>query len=426
MSNENNQLNLSKYKKSRFLTIIEATLEYFVSITVGGIYLARITNDIGINDSLTGILSSFVSLGCCFQIVAIFLSKKKNVKSWTSIISISAELFFACIYLVPLFRFSKTAKTISFIILLLLAQILLNVAASPKFNWHMNLVENNQRGSYTAKKEMTSLISGMLFSYFMGTIMDYYKEQGEMRTAFIIGACTIFTLMILHAITLMLIKEREQENDEEISAKIQLKNLVKDKNLLKIILLAVAWSICLYSTSSFMATYQLKELQFSATVSVVIGILSSILRIVFSLPMGKMADKYSFKRMLLVCFCIEIFAYGVCIFVAPNTRWLYVGYSCVHAIGMAGINGGLGNLIYDYIEPNKRASALALQRTFAGVSGFLITLIMSPLVALIQSNNNMFLGLNLYAQQVMAIFSCIISVLIVMYIVFVIFKLKKN
>ena len=61
-----------EYKTSRILYIIEAMLEYFVSISVGTVYLAKITSFIGISDGLTGILSAFVSLGCGFQILSIF------------------------------------------------------------------------------------------------------------------------------------------------------------------------------------------------------------------------------------------------------------------------------------------------------------------------------------------------------------------
>ena len=57
------------YKASRILYIIEAALEYFVAIAVGTVYLAKITSEIGIPDNVTGILTSFVSLGCGFQII---------------------------------------------------------------------------------------------------------------------------------------------------------------------------------------------------------------------------------------------------------------------------------------------------------------------------------------------------------------------
>ena len=52
------------YKLSRIMYILEAAFEYFIAVLVGGAYLAKVTSSIGIPDSVTGIHTSFVSLGC--------------------------------------------------------------------------------------------------------------------------------------------------------------------------------------------------------------------------------------------------------------------------------------------------------------------------------------------------------------------------
>ena len=62
----------NEYALSRFLYILEAMLEYFVSIAVGTVYLAKITKYVGIGDEITAILTAFVSLGCSFQLLSIF------------------------------------------------------------------------------------------------------------------------------------------------------------------------------------------------------------------------------------------------------------------------------------------------------------------------------------------------------------------
>ena len=89
------------YRVSRFLYILEATFEYFISLLVTGVYLAKLTASIGINDTLTGILTSFVSLGCGFQIIAIFLANKRPVKRWVTVLHSINQLSFSLIYLVP-------------------------------------------------------------------------------------------------------------------------------------------------------------------------------------------------------------------------------------------------------------------------------------------------------------------------------------
>ena len=104
------------YKTSRFLYILEATFEYFISLLVTGAYLAKVTSAIGMNDTMTGILTSFVSLGCGFQIIAIFLANKRPVKRWVTILHSLNQLAFALIYVSPFLNISKEVKIFVFIL----------------------------------------------------------------------------------------------------------------------------------------------------------------------------------------------------------------------------------------------------------------------------------------------------------------------
>ena len=65
-------------KRSRLMYIIHSALEYFISIMVTGSFLATLTRELGFSDSLTGILSSLVSLGCLFQLFSLSIKKNKS------------------------------------------------------------------------------------------------------------------------------------------------------------------------------------------------------------------------------------------------------------------------------------------------------------------------------------------------------------
>ena len=89
------------YKKSRIFFVFEALLEYLVSILVGGAYLARLTSAVGLSDALTGILTAFTSLGCGFQLFAIFIANKRPFKPWVSVLHTVSQLLFALLYIHP-------------------------------------------------------------------------------------------------------------------------------------------------------------------------------------------------------------------------------------------------------------------------------------------------------------------------------------
>ena len=415
------------YKTSRILYILEATFEYFISMLVMGAYLAKITSSIGISDTLTGILTSFVSLGCGFQIIAIFLANKRPVKRWVTILHSINQLAFALIYLVPFIKLTKVAKIVLFIAFLLIGHIINNVVNSSKINWFMSLVDDNKRGCFTANKEMVSLIGGMVFSFAMGAIIDHFEAIGNQNGVFIVCGLSVFGLMLLHSATLILSKEKPVEEKEKISNKQLLCELIKDKNLFKVILISVLWNVVNYSSTPFYGSYQIKELGFTMTFVSILSAAYAVVRTVFSKPMGKFADKYSFAKMLNICFIIMLVGFGLNMFTVPeNGKILYTIYYMLNAVAMAGINSATINLIYDYVDKEKRIGALALKSTLAGFAGFFTTLLVSPLVSYIQENGNSFLGLNVYAQQVVSAIAVVLLSVLLVYLNLVVGKIEKK
>ena len=153
----------------------------------------------------------------------------------------------------------------------------------------------------------------------------------------------------------------------------------------------------------------------------------AIVRTIASRAMGKFADKYSFASMLNICFAIALVGFFVNIFTGPeNGKIFYTIYYSLYAIAMAGINSATVNLIYDYVDREKRIGALALKATLAGFAGFFTTLIVSPFVSYIQSNGNKFLGIDVYAQQVMSAIAVILIAVLIVYLNVVVRKIKTD
>ncbi|MBQ1955836.1 MAG: hypothetical protein II350_08905, partial [Clostridia bacterium] len=90
------------YRSSRLFVIIEAALEYFVALLTGGAFLAKVSTSIGISDSLTGIISSFVSLGCAVQLFSLFMGGIKRVKWLVIPVTLFTQMFFCLIYVIPI------------------------------------------------------------------------------------------------------------------------------------------------------------------------------------------------------------------------------------------------------------------------------------------------------------------------------------
>ena len=410
-----NDISVKSIKRSRLMYIFEAALEYFISILVAGSYLATLTKELGVSDSLTGIISSVISLGCLFQLFSLSL-KRKRVKISVLAFSVLNQLLFMLLYVIPLTKLEKQTKIALFLILIFSAYIIYNFVHPKKINWLMSLVEDKNRGSFTANKEIVSLVSGMVFSFGMGTVIDYFSKTGRIRLAFALSAIVIFLIMVLHSLTMIFTVEKEMPQSHKKNFGQDLKELINNKNVIKVTIIFILYNISTYVSTPFYGTYQIGELGLNLQFVSVIVMFGSVSRIFVSKFWGRYADKKTFAVMIEKCFIFLGLSQLCVIFAVPATgKILFVLYNILHGIALGGINSALINLIFDYVPIEKRADSLAITQALAGLTGFLTTLCISPLVSFIQSNGNKVFGLPIYAQQFVSMIALVFTLLTIFY-----------
>lgn len=417
-----------KYKSTRLLFIIEAAAEYFISLIVTGAYLARLTGILGMSDGMTAILSNFVSLGCGFQMVAVFVFRKKSVKKGVTWLLVITQLLFMMLYVVPFFDISSGAKTALFMTFVLLAYFIKNVADAPKINMYMAAVPDKQRGIFTSIKEMVSLIGGTIFVNIMGRFVDYYDEIGQTETSLVICGTVIFVLMIIHTITLVLAKEKTFEKpDTEVknNSLIEFKHLILNKKIMLVIGVNTLWSISNAISLPFNGTFMIHELNFDMKFIAMVTALYTVVRIPVSFVLARIADKTTFSKMLIICFMIKLLSFAFKVFTVPaNGKVFYTIYHLLDAAAMGGINSAQINLIYDYVAPENRKNALALKQTIYGFVGFFTTLAITPFFNFMQKCDMVVMGHKFYAQNILAFISLLIVLANIIYVKKVVLKLK--
>lgn len=410
-----NDTSFMSIKRSRIMYIFEAALEYFISILVAGSYLATLTKELGFSDSLTGILSSVISLGCLFQLFSLLVRRKK-VKAFVLIFSIINQLLFMLLYIIPLTNFEKHTKIVIFVVLIFLAYLIYNFVHPKKINWLMSLIDDKQRGSFTANKEIVSLVSGMIFTFGMGAIIDYFSETGRIRLAFVFSAIVIFALMVLHSLTMLFTVEKELPSSNKKNYKQTFVELIKNKNIIKVTIIFILYYISTYISTPFYGTYQISELGLNLKFVSAAVMCGSISRILISKFWGRYADKKSFAAMIEKCFIFMGLSQLSVIFAVPATgKVMFVIYYILHGIALGGINSALINLIFDYVPIEKRADSLAVTQAVAGLTGFITTLCISPAASYIQNNGNSIFGLNVYAQQFVSIIALLFTIFAIIY-----------
>lgn len=409
------QVNDKNLKLGRLMYNFEAALEYFISILVAGSFLATITKELGISDALTGILSSIISLGCLFQLLSLFIHKKR-MKGFVITMSVINQLLFMFLYVIPLFDFDAKVKTVVFVIAIISAYVIYNMAHPKKITWLMSLVDEHHRGSFTATKEIISLLSGMAFTYLMGALIDHYKALGQIKTAFILSAVVIFVTMVLHTLTMIFTVEKDEGAPPKTNFFRSISIIFKNKNIVRVTFIFCLYYFSLYCSTPFFGTYQINELGFSLTFISIITMAGSLIRAFVSRALGRFADKHSFVSLTLVCLVIWAITGVITALATPqNGKIMFTLYYIINGIASVGFGSMLFNLVFEYAEPEHTSDSLAVALAISGLVGFFATLIVSPLVSYIQGAGNTLFGIPIYAQQVVSIIKVIITIIAIVY-----------
>ncbi len=400
--------------RGRKLYVVQAAVEYLVAILVSGSFLATITMELGFSDSLTGIVSAIISLGCLFQLLSVAI--RRNVKHTVVFLSLANQVLFLLLYVIPLSGSGKPFKTVAFVVAIVLAYFIYYIIHPKKFNWLMSTVEDGHRGTFTATKEIVSLVTGMAFSFGMGAVVDYLAARGEQRMAFVVCAAVIFLLSVAHMALLWFVPASECENkDRSLMSSVKL--LLHNKGLRKTVVVFALYYIANYAITPFLGVYKISELDMSLSMVTAVTMVGSGTRIAVSHMWGRYADRRSFAAMAEKCFLFFAAAQVCVVFSNPtNGVVMMILYYAFHGVAMGGINSSLTNMVYDYVPRDQCSNAIAVTQAMAGVVGFLTTLCVSPLVAKIQAAGNTVLGMSVYAQQVLAVGACIVTVAIVIYV----------
>lgn len=401
-------------KRGPLLYTIQAALEYMVSLLVTGSFLATLTKELEISDHLTGILSSVISLGGVFQLISLFLrvrSKKRLVLAF----SVTNQLLFMLLYILPIWQGGGQFKGLIFTVLIISAYVLLNAAYPKKISWLMSLIDDHHRGRFTANKEIVSLLTGMIFTFVMGSVIDYFKLTGQIRVALILTAIVIFSLLLLHTLVLVLIQEPDAAKKQIIPEDFH--RVLKNKSFRRVTVVFALYYIGLYISTPFYGTYQISELGLSLTFISVTTMIGGIARILISNYWGRYADRTSFSALVGKCLLFLALSKVAVIFAVPqNGGVMFVLYQILFGIGMGGISGSMINLVFEVTPVEDRGSAIAINQAIAGVSGFLSTMLVSPLVAHIQQNNNRLFGVPIYAQQVVSVIGLLFMMAAMLYV----------
>ena len=405
------------YKRSRFAYSAQCAFEYLTSLLFADAFLAKLLTNIGMSDSLIGIISSFIYFSFLFQLLSIWLiDRMKNVKRTVILFDTFSQLIFVCMYCVPFLDFDKNIKATIAIVAIIAAYFLKYMVSSILFNWANSYVNPSKRGRFSAVKEIISLLCGMIFTLVVGYVVDGFEGAGNIKGGFLAIILILLVLNALNFISLMTIKNKEiEKNETKASLKEVLKNTVGNKNFRNVIILLSMWNIACCFTVSFMGTFKTNDLLLSVGLVQIINAIANGMRMAFSVPLGKYSDKKSYAKGIELAMYIAVGAFAINMCTTANTWWFVIIYTILYNISIAGTNQNKFNITYSYVKSEYIAQAMAIQNCISGVLGFGASIVGSYILGYVQQNNNTVFGIHMYGQQLLSAISLLIVIFAIIY-----------
>lgn len=422
--------NSKDYVRSRKAYIVQATLEYFITLCMTDAFLANLLSYVGMSDSVVGIISSFISLAFLFQLLSVLVIRKiTNTKKTVVAFNCISQFLFLLIYLVPFIPCSVGFKTALIITAILFAYLLNYTVASIYFKWANSFVAPENRGEYSATKELVSLVGGIIFTIVIGYIVDCFAGIDNIEGGFLFIAAAILVLNIGNFISLMLIKNESTDickvnSEKNTGLKEVIKNTLGNKNFVSVIIMTAMWQVAQYTTLGFLGIFKTKDLMMSLGLVQIINIFGAVARIFITKPFGRFSDKRTFAAGIRLAGIIAAGAYLVNIFVTPKTWWLIIIYTILYNASLAGISQNFYNITYSYVDKKYIVQAIAIKNSVAGVIGFAASICAGKLLSFVQTNGNTFFGMAIYGQQLLSAISFVILLIMVIYVKVVIEKQK--
>lgn len=400
-----------QYRVSRLMYIIEACLENFITILTSGAYLASLTKYLGISDGVTAIISQVINLSALFQIVTIFISHKTPVKRWVVPIHILSHVLFCMLYLLPVFNIKAGAGIILFLIVT--ASRAMNKIISPaRTTWFFTLVDPNKRGSFSSTLTAVSVIGMIPFTLTASFFFDSFVNSGNMHGAFIMLTIVIVVLTVLDAIPLFIAKEKPEKRIAHSSPFSSVKELMCNSKYIVYLLIFGLQAFSTSLTAPFTYTYQISELGFSLSFISIMETAVNVVWIASLLFFGRISKRLPYSFLLKLCAALNFIVYTVLAFTTPsNGTVMYFIYRIIQIISGAASAVSLNNLLFDIIDREHQTNALSLYGIISGLVSFFTTLAITPFFNYLQGHMPTLFGTQLYAQQVLAMITA--SILIV-------------
>lgn len=254
------------------------------------------------------------------------------------------------------------------------------------FSWMGSIVDDDYRGRWFSKRRLIKGIIAIILAITASFILDYLKKQNLTMLGFIIlfTLAFIFRLFSIKAFKKQYEPRLHLKKGDYLSFKYFIKQLPKT-NFGKFTIFRALLAFSISVTSSLVAIYLLRYLNFRYSIYMLITIAGTFFSLMFLEIWGKIADKYgNFKVILLTTIIIPIVP--LLWILSENPIYLIIIPSAIGGVVWSGFILASGNFVYDSVEPKKRGLVISYFNIIVGIGILLGAGLGALLIKYITSN----------------------------------------
>lgn len=341
----------------------------------GGNYISPFAIAINSSNAVISFLSSFSGLlGPLSQMFSSRLVEKHSRKS-----IVLRGVFFEAIlwlaYVAIAFLYYKGTITSYLPILLILffsiQSIMANMASPAWFSWMGDIVDNEYRGRWFAKRNFILGVISIVLTISASFALDYFKTKNWLIQGFML----FFAIAMICRLTSCAIfrKQYEPKMNLEDGYYFSFKDFVKkapSNNFGKFTIFRAFLSLAVNIASPLVVVYLLRDLQLSYSMYMIVIFSGSAVALFFLELWGKFADKYG-NRTTMIITSIIIPIIPLLWLISDNPIFLAIIPSILGELAWTGFNLASGNFIYDSVTPSRRGIVVSYYNMLNGIGVFL-------------------------------------------------------
>jgi MFS family permease len=413
------KLHKRDYEKSRKYFLFEGSSAVGIFSLTSGAFLAGFARYLGATDEFNGIIGAIPTMAGIVQILSsLVFEKLKYRKFLISILCLAYRLLLGFMIFIPVFIQDTTARLVVLAVTYFIAYCLAAFITPAASGWMVDLTPEHMRGSYFAIKDAVSLAFVTILTLVMGKVLDVYRKSNNEYGGFIVLAVVVMILSVINFYFLSIVREPIVNRK---TTKISLKNVVimaiKNTGFRKVIIMSILWNIALQVGGPFISVYMVTGLKLSYSYIMIMGVLSSGVRVLVAKIWGSLGDRRSWAFVAKVSIAMVGINHFTWTFVNSDTSFVLVPLlHILGGIGWSGIAISLFNIQFVYAPEEGRTAYLGTSAALGGVFGFISTYIGATLVNVFKKHHVGITSLNIIGIQFVFALSGILILITALYI----------